>query len=383
MAVASVSRSVRIVPANTKRERKRFIALAHAIYADRPEWRAPLRLERALHLSEKHNPSFEHLEWQAWIAVRDGRDVGRISAQVDTLRRETYDENVGYFGLFECIDDADVAAALLATAEAWLAERGMAAVHGPFNLTINDECGLLIDGFDTPPMAMMPHGHAYYPGHVEAAGYTRATDMIAYWLELPFARPRAMTRLLERYAKRVTVRPIRRKDFAAELERIRDIFNDAWAGNWGFVPLTEAEFSDMGNTLKHILDDELIQIAEVDGVAAAFIVGLPNINEAARDLDGRLSPAGLAKLIWRLKVRFPSSFRVPLMGVRQTYQGGPLGAALAFGVIAAMEHEMMKRGAYASELSWILADNRGMRDIIEAIGGQPYKTYRIYEKRLR
>lgn len=382
MARTQASSSLQLLPVADRRLLQRFIALPHALYADRSEWRAPIRLERRLHLSAKHNPVFEHLEWQAWIAVRNGRDVGRITAQIDRLHPEYDDQRVGYFGMFECIDDADTAAALLATAEAWLSARGVVAVHGPFNLTINDECGLLIDGFDSPPMMMMPHGRTYYPDHVEAAGYAPATDMLAYWIDLPFPRPRVMQRLLARYRHRIRIRTIRRADYTAELDLLRDIFNDAWSRNWGFVPITEAEFRDMGSTLKMLLPDELVQIAEVDGEPAAFIVGLPNLNEAARDLDGRLGPVAIGKLLWRLKIGFPQTSRVPLMGVRKVFQNGPLGAALAFGVIDALEQGLVANGAQASELSWILADNHGMRDIIESIGGTAYKTYRIYRKTL-
>ncbi|WP_348760854.1 N-acetyltransferase [uncultured Salinisphaera sp.] len=382
MAHASGQAAVTIEPVDSAATRRRFIGLLHSLYADRPEWRAPIRLERSMHLSDKHNPAFEHLEWQAWIAVVDGRDVGRISAQIDALRPAENGQRIGFFGLFETVDDARVSAALLTTAEAWLAQRGMDRIQGPFNLTINDECGLLVDGFDTPPMMMMPHGRDYYLGHVEAQGYHQAVDMLAYWLDLPFARPRAMSRLLGRYAKRVRIRPIERKRYAEELVALRDIFNDAWANNWGFVPFTEAEFNDLGNTLKVLIDDSLVQIAEVDGEPAAFIVALPNLNEAARDINGRLTPVGIAKLLWRLKVRFPQTVRVPLMGVRQTYQNSPLGAALAYGVIGAVEQAVVARGATGSELSWILDNNAGMSDIIESLGGHCYKTYRILEKRL-
>ncbi|WP_184999796.1 N-acetyltransferase [Salinisphaera japonica] len=382
MAYSHSRGAVTIVAVNSRARRARFIALTHDLYADRPEWVAPIRLERSLHLSEKHNPVFTHLTWQAWIAVQDGRDVGRITAQIDALRPPENNQRIGFFGMFETIDDPRASAALIATAQAWLDERDIDRVQGPFNLTINDECGLLIDGFDTPPMMMMPHGRDYYLAHLEAQGYTKAVDMLAYWLPLPFERPRVMQRLLARYAKRIHIRPIDRKHYADDLVVLRDIFNDAWANNWGFVPFTEAEFDDLGSTLKLLIDDELVQIAEVDGEPAAFIVALPNLNEAARDINGRLSPLAIAKLLWRLKVRFPKSIRVPLMGVRQRYQNSPMGAALAYGVIGAVEQALVARGVNASELSWILDDNQGMRDIIESIGGHVYKTYRMLEKRL-
>ncbi|MES1926128.1 N-acetyltransferase [Salinisphaera sp. T31B1] len=371
---------IRTTAVTSKRDRQHFLAVPERILGTDPAWRAPLRIERRMHLSPKQNPAFEHLEFASWLAWRGTDCVGRISAQIDTLRKPIHGDDVGYFGMLDAEDDAAVFAALLDAAEAWLGERGVTQVHGPFNLTINEECGLLVDGFDTPPMVMMGHARPYYAERLTELGYGKAIDLHAYWISLDFAHPPVMSRLLERYAPRVRVRPIDGKRFMEELDTIRDLFNDAWANNWGFVPLTREEFRDMGKTLKVLLPDELVQIAEVDGEPAAFIVGLPNINEAARDLRGRLSPVGLAKLLWRLKVRFPETSRVPLMGVRQQYQSGPLGAALAYSVIGALQTELLACGASGCELSWILETNKGMKNIIESIGGRVYKTYRIYDK---
>ena len=382
MPFTDPSSAVRTTVVSSKSDRGRFLATPARVFADDPAWRAPLKIERRIHLSATHNPAFEHLDFCAWLAWRDSVCVGRISAQIDRLRKPVHGDDVGYFGMLDAVDDPDVFSALIDVAEAWLRERGMRRVHGPFNLTINEECGLLVDGFDTPPMVMMGHARPYYAHRLEALGYRKAVDLHAYWIALDFSRPRVMQRLLARYDRRVTVRPIDGKNFVAELDVIRDLFNDAWAKNWGFVPITVEEFRDMGKTLKLLLPNQLVQIAEVDGEPAAFIVGLPNINEAARDLDGSLLPTGLFKLLWRLKVRFPETSRVPLMGVRQKYQSGPLGAALAYSVIGALQTELLACGATGCELSWILETNKGMRDIIESIGGNVYKTYRLYDKAL-
>ena len=378
----TVSAPIRITPVADRRDLRRFIGVPWKVYAGDPAWRPPLRIERQMHLSPKQNPAFEHLEWQAWLAWRGDTAVGRISAQIDALRKPIHGDDVGYFGMLEAENDAAIFSALLGEAESWLRERGMRAVHGPFNLTINEECGLLVDGFDTPPAMMMGHGRPYFGGHVEALGYRKAVDMLAYWIDLAFAHPRPMQRVVERYAARIRVRPIDRKRYMDELDLLRDIFNDAWANNWGFVPFTQEEFRDMGKTLRILIADDLVQIAEVDGEPAAFIVGLPNLNEAARDLNGHVLPLGVFKLLWRLKARFPETSRVPLMGVRQRFQGGPLGAALAFAVIAALQKSLLGHGASGCELSWILEHNKGMRDIIEAIGGRRYKTSRVYQKTL-
>ncbi|NNC23710.1 N-acetyltransferase [Salinisphaera sp. USBA-960] len=365
-----------------RNQRKQFINVPWPLYADDPMWRPPIRLERYLHLGAQTNPAFEHLDLAAWLAWRDGQPVGRITAQIDSIRAQIQPDSVGYFGMLEAPDDAAVFKQLTATAENWLAERGVDKIQGPFNLTINDECGLLVDGFDTPPAMMMGHARPYYAERLEALGYYGTKDMLAYWIDMAFEHPRAMQRVVSRYAERIRVRPIDRKRFADEFDLIRDLFNDAWAENWGFVPITQAEFQDLGNTLKHLIAHDLVQIAELDGQPAAFIVGLPNLNEAARDIDGRLLPTGIFKLIWRLKIGFPSTSRIPLMGVRRAFQGGILGAALAYAVIGKLQQRLLDHGATGCELSWILDDNRGMREIIEGLGASAYKTYRVYEKQL-
>ncbi|MDN5937443.1 MAG: N-acetyltransferase [Salinisphaera sp.] len=374
--------NISIHPIHGKADLRRFVHVPWDIYRDDPAWVAPLKIERRMQLSEKQNPLFEHLDWQGWLALKGDQPIGRITAQIDRLRADYHEDKAGYFGMLEACDDPAVFAALLATAEDWLRARGMTHVHGPFNLNINEECGLLIDGLETPPVVMMGHAREYAQRHVEALGYTKAVDTLAYWIELDFGHPQAMQRLLQRYASRVTVRPIDGKRFTEELEVLRSIFNDAWSNNWGFVPFTEAEFRELGKALRMMLPDELVQIAEVDGEPAAFIVGLPNLNEAIRDLNGRLLPLGIFKLLWRLKVRFPKTARVPLMGVRKSHQQGLIGAALAYRVIGTLQGELYSRGARHCELSWILENNRGMRDIIESIGGRVYKTYRLYSKAL-
>jgi hypothetical protein len=255
-------------------------------------------------------------------------------------------------------------------------------VRGPFSLSINEEMGLLVEGFATPPMFMMGHARPYYGARVEQCGYRKAVDTLAYTITPEFEASPTMRRLVAAAASRVRVRPLDRGRFAAEIALLRDIFNDAWADNWGFVPFTEAEFHELGRSLRLLVDPQMIQIAEVDGEAAAFMVVIPNINEALAGLHGRLFPTGWAKLLWRLKLRFPTTARVPLMGVRRRYQRTRLGPALAFLVIDAARPPTRRRGVREVELSWILEDNAGMRSIIESIGGRAYKRYRVYERTL-
>ncbi|NND66156.1 MAG: N-acetyltransferase [Halioglobus sp.] len=363
------------------RSRRDFLALPAAIYASDPAWIAPLDFMKREQISPK-NHFFDHARFRAWIARRDGRAVGRITAQIDEMHLARHDDQVGYFGLLEAEDDPEVFAALLETAEGWLREQGMRTVRGPFNLHINEELGLLVDGFDTPPMVLMGHARPYYGPAVAACGYQTAVNLLAYHIRPDFEAPRVMQRLAQRVSDRVSVRSLRRSHLAADAAIMLEIFNDAWQHNWGFVPLDEAEWRDTVSTLTKLMPDDYIQIAEYDGEPVAFIVALPNLPEAARDLNGKLLPFGWLKLLWRLKVRHPTTARVPLMGVRQAFQRSRLGPTLAFMVIDAVRKPLHARGVRDVEMSWILEDNDGMRNIIETIGGAAYKTYRVYEKSL-
>tara|TARA_R110002110_G_scaffold205066_1_gene416671 strand:- start:64316 stop:65458 length:1143 start_codon:yes stop_codon:yes gene_type:complete len=363
------------------RQLRQFLALPRAIYADDAAWVAPLDFEQRQRFSPK-NHFFQHARWRGWLALRRGEIVGRITAQIDDLHLQQHNDGAGYFGMLEAQDDPAVFRALFDAAQAWLRDEGMRIARGPFNLHINEEVGLLVDGFDTPPFILMGHGRPYYGSRVEEQGFQPVKDLLAYHIRPDFEAPRVMIRLAERVSERVTVRSLRRKHLQEDAALMRDIFNDAWHDNWGFVPLAEAEWVDTVKTLTQLMPDDYIQIAEYDGEAVAFIVALPNVNEATRDLDGRLLPFGWAKLLWRLKVRHPQTARVPLMGVRRSFQHSRLGPTLAFMVIDALRQGLISRGVSDVEMGWILEDNDGMRNIIETIGGEAYKRYRIYEKEL-
>lgn len=372
---------LQVLPVETRSARRQFIRLPWTIYADDPVWVPPLILERRDHLSPR-NPYFEHARYQSWLAYRNVKPVGRISAQIDSLHLERYRDATGFFGMLEAENNPQTFKALMNTAEEWLRSQGMRRVMGPFNLSINQELGLLVEGFQTPPVVMMGHARPYYADFIKENGYQKAKDLLAYLLDAHFKVPPAMQAVARRAKKRVRLRPLRRAQFEQELEIIRDIFNDAWSQNWGFVPFTKAEFEHLGKDLKMLVPDDQVQIAEVDGNPAGMIVILPNINEAIRDLKGRLLPFGWLKLLWRLKVSYPATARTPLMGVRRRYHDSLLGAALALMLIDAVRLPGIKRGIRKVELSWILEDNKGMRDILESISGQVYKRYRIYSKEL-
>lgn len=377
----AVSKAVTVRPVMSYRDMGKFIDVPWHIYGNDPMWVPPLRLERRFHFS-RFNPFFKHGEWQAWVAYQNDQPIGRISAQIDSLHRERYGEDSGHFGLLECIDDSEVFAALMQHAEAWLASRKTRHVTGPFNLSINQECGVLVDGFDTPPVIMMPHSPRWYGRLLEEQGYLPAKDLLAYWVIVDFKTPRVMQALINRFSSQIKLRTLRRNRFNEEMQILRDIFNDAWSNNWGFIPFTAAEFAELGRSLRLLLPDDFIQIAEVNGKPAAFMVALPNLNEVLAELNGNLFPFGWLKLIKRIRNHEIRTGRIPLMGVRKQFQNTPLGLALACRVIDAPRQIAIARGMQEVEMSWILEDNAAMRGILDSIGSKQYKRYRIYGKTL-
>jgi len=360
---------------------RKFIRLPWSLYGDDPMWVPPLLIERKQHLSPR-NPYFAHAQYCSWIAYRGVHPVGRISAQVDELHIQRYRDATGFFGMIEAEDDATTFRALTETAEQWLRGKGMRRILGPLNFSLNQECGLLVEGFDTPPSIMMGHARRYYAPRIEEQGYRKEKDLLAYLVNTDFAWPPVVRKIIARARHDLRLRPLCRSRFTEDLETLRTIFNDAWSQNWGFIPFTRPEFQQLGQDIKYLADKELVQIAEVNGSPAGMIVVLPNLNEVIRDLNGRLFPFGWIKLLWRLKVRHPGSARIPLMGVCRRYQGSLLGSAIAFKLIDAVRGPGVRRGIREVEMSWILEDNMRIRTIIESIGGNVYKRYRIYGKEL-
>ena len=373
--------SLQIVKVEDRRARNTFIRLPWSLYRDDPMWVPPLLLERRMHLSPK-NPYFEHATCRFWIAYRDGKPVGRISGQVDQMHLERYRDASGFFGMLEAEDNIETFKALFNTAESWLRSQGMVHSRGPFNLSINQECGLLVSGFDTPPSMMMGHALPYYARRIEQCGYSKEKDLLAYIVEgdVEYSATRKM--LLKRAKGRIKTRPLRKKYFQEDLDIVFSIFNDAWSDNWGFVPFTPKELEHLANDLKLLINDKLVSIAEVDGEPAAFIVALPNLNEVIQDCNGKLLPFGWLKILWRLKIKYPETARVMLMGVLSKFQNSLLGAALAYEVIGDVQKAVIKCGIKEAELSWILEDNMAMRNIIRDGGAREYKTYRIFSKDL-
>jgi hypothetical protein len=371
--------SVEIVPVRTPAELDRFITLPSRLYAGDPNFVAPLLLERRDALSARKNPYFAHAETQFWLARRAGRDVGRISAQIDRLAQ---DPEAGHFGMIAAQDDAEVFAALFEAAESWLHARGKRRIVGPFNLSINEETGLLVDGFDTPPMMLMGHDPRYAGPRIEALGYAKAKDLIAYLYDIEHELPAAARRLIDtRKPAALTVRNLDKRRYLEEFDTVTAIFNDAWSQNWGFIPFTEAEIAHMAKSLKMFIDPNCVAIAELHGEAVGFGIALPNLNELIADFGGRLLPFNWLKLLLRLR-RGARTARVPLMGIRRGVSGGLVGSLAPFLVIDTMRKGLQAKGVRQVELSWILEDNRPMRHIIESLGASAYKTYRVYEKSL-
>ncbi|MGY6587577.1 MAG: N-acetyltransferase [Wenzhouxiangella sp.] len=367
-----------VVPVSNRRDWRDFFAMAGLVQSEDPCWVAPLQHERRRQWSSRH-PAFLTLKAQAFVARRGNQPVGTISAQVDSLLESVEGQRIGYFGQFECVDDQAVADALLSCARQWLLDAGCDQMQGPFDLNVNQQCGLLVDGFDTPPMMLMNHAPPRYAEHLRQHGLAPAMHLYAYRIPPDFQAPAAMTRLLARSARRIRFRPMEFSRFDREVSLMRTLFNDAWAKNWGFSPLTPEVFARSGRDLKQILKPAHSCIAEFDGKPVGFIVALPNINELISDLNGKLLPFGWARLLWRLKRQKATTARVPLMGVVQRYQRGPLGAAISFGMIDSIRHALHEDGIRSVELSWILETNDGMNSLIEAMGGDRYKTYAIFE----
>ena len=375
---------VSIRPVATKPDRKAFVDLAWDVYRDDAAWVPPLKDEVHGLITPGKNPWFEHARAQLWLAERGGRVVGRISAQVDELVLEHMGAGIGQWGMFEALD-AEAAAALIATAEDWLRGQGMTRALGPISLSIWDEPGLEIEGFDEAPTAMMGHHRPEYRGWIEAAGYSKAKDLVTYALNIEHWEDPKIDRLIAMGERnqRIRIRPVDKSRFDREARLILNLLNDAWSDNWGYVPLTEAEIAYAGKKLKPIIFNELVRVAEVDGEPVAFMLTIPDINELTRDLNGELFPFNWIKLLWRLRKPRTRRLRVPLMGVAKKLHHTRLASQLAFMMIEFTRRDAVtKFGATHGEFGWILEDNKGMLSIAQLPSAEINHRYRIFEKAL-
>jgi GNAT superfamily N-acetyltransferase len=334
-------------------------------------------------LSRTKNPFFQHAQAEYFVAERDGKVVGRIAAISNRLHNETHEDQVGFFGFFESIDDQGVANALFEAAAEWCRALGHDVLRGPASFSVNDECGLLVDGFDTPPALMMPHNPPYYVRLVERAGFTKAKDLWVYqggseagYVPVPERLARATEMIRQRQG--ITLRPLNMKDFDGEVERIKQLYNSAWEKNWGFVPMTEAEIDHLAEQFKPVVIPELVPMAEKEGQLIGFGIALPDLNVVFRtNRSGRLFPM-IIRLLWALKMKRIRRARILLLGVLPAFQGKGVDAMLYHWIWT----RSGERGIYWGEAGWILEDNPAMNAGLEKMTFRVYKTYRLYDRRL-
>jgi GNAT superfamily N-acetyltransferase len=383
------SAEISIVPVTTKADRKAFVDLPYRLNASDPHWVPPLKADVEELLNPKKNPFFEHAEVQLFVARRGGAVVGRISAHFDRLAwtlppEQGMGPGTGNWGMFEAEDDA-VAAALIAVAEDWLRAQGMTRVLAPLSLSVWDEPGLLVKGFDHDPVILMGHNSPRYQGWIEARGYGHAKTLLTYDLEIAAGFPPLINRIVASGEKnpRIRVRRADRSRFKEEAELVFRILNDAWSQNWGFVPITQSEIDYVAKKLKPIIREDMLMFAEVDGEPAAFMLTFPDMNRVIKPFNGKLFPFNVLKLLWWVRKPMANRMRVPLMGVVKKLQSSRLASQLAFMMIEYIRREAVGvLGATTAEIGWILDDNQGMVAIADAIGSKINREYVIYQKGL-
>ena len=378
-----------IRPIASTRDRKAFVDLPYRLYAGDPHWVPPLKSEALGMITPEKNGWYSHAEAQLFLAEEGGRVVGRISAHIDTLAltmppEQGFGPGVGQWGSMEA-EREDVFLALLARAEDWLRGKGMSRALGPISQSIWEEPGVLVEGFDHPPTIMMGHARPEYQAWIEAAGYAVEKRLLCYELDITEEFPPIVQRIIKSGEKndRIRIRQVDKRRFEEEAAIILHILNDAWSDNWGFVPLTPPEIKDVGVKLKPIVFNDLIRIAELDGKPVAFMITLPDLNEAIGPLKGSLLPFGWAKLLWFLRAPKVRTMRVPLMGVVKELQSSRMASQLAFMMIEYIRRASITRyGASRGEIGWILEDNQGMRSIAETINNRVNKVYNVYGRTL-
>jgi hypothetical protein len=360
-----------------------FLEVVDRIYEGDRSYVRPLDQDVKDRLDPRKNPFFTHAEGAIFTAHKGGGCVGRITTSVDREHLGRYADATGFWGFLDTVDDSDVAKALLSHAEAWLSQRGMTRARGPLSTNVNEEMGCLVEGFDTPPYVLMPHHRPYQARLIEESGYEKAKDLIAWSYVVGELNPRTARAQAEiRAMPEVKSRVVSYRDMARDVDLIMDIFNDAWSDNWGFVPLTPAEVKKTAQDFKMFLMPEITRIVSIDGEPAAVAVAIPNLNEMIDDLGGKLFPLGLAKLLYRLKMKGPKTGRVLILGIRKKWRHVRKYAGLSLFLYAELNDSGRKLGMTGGELGWTLEDNGPVNVGIRTMGAKPYKRYRVYDKTL-
>ncbi len=357
----------------------RFLQVPYGIYRSDPLWVAPI-LDDLKKVFTDANPLFEHAEMKLWVAVREGKDVGRIAGILDRAHNEFHNEETAFFGFFESVDDRGVSRALFETVTAWARARRMTRILGPMNPTTNDECGLLVDGFDSSPVLMMTYNPRYYVSLYEDSGLAKAKDLLAFRIEIRDKPLERLTRLAAGFARRqpgLRIRPIRRKTLKEDLTKVKEVYNAAWEDNWGFVPMTDGDIDFMAARLKPLLAEDLVLLAETEREPVAFMMSLPDYNEAMKPLRGKLlTPKLFGFLAYLLGWKKPKMMRLITLGIKRAYRNRGIDAVM----FAESLKACLRAGYRECEVSWILEDNFMVQRPIRLFDGKVYKTYRIYEK---
>lgn len=373
---------ITIIDVESAYDKKRFIEFQYDHYAGNKYWVEPLRFDVKNNLDTKKNPFYKHSRLKLWLAVSEGKVVGRIAGIINDNHNTFHDEKTGFFGFFECIKDEKVSSMLLDRVAEFSRSEGMNTLRGPVNPSTNDECGLLVDSFDIPPVMLMPYNLPYYEELLTSYGFQKAKDLLAFDIDRYVIKDEKMMQKLERVTdiimkkENITYRNVNMKDFKNEVQKVREIYNDAWSKNWGFVPMTEEEFNFIAGHLKLAVDPDLIQFAEHNGKPIGFSLAVPDINLAIKGLNGKLFPFGVFKFLANKKKI--NRLRVIIMGVKKDYQKMGIDAGFYRDVIKAGD----RKNYVGAEISWVLEDNLAMKQTAEKLGARVYKTYRIYDKTL-